>query len=58
MTEKFDPAPLDKHAEKPTDRTRHDRQTDNELDKGLKESFPASDVPSTTQPSETKNTKK
>jgi hypothetical protein len=57
MTKKFNPSPPDKHAEKPTDRVRHDLKPDGELGKGLKESFPASDTPSSTQPSEAKPAK-
>jgi hypothetical protein len=45
MTKKFNPPP-DKHAEKTTDRVRHDLKPDGELGKGLKESFLASDTPS------------
>ena len=49
MTEKFDPAPADKHAE-PARKDRRVDKADEELDKGLKDSFPASDPPSSTQP--------
>lgn len=52
MAEKFDPAPADKHA----DPARKDRRVDNAddaLEKGLKDSFPASDPPSSTQPGKT-----
>jgi len=47
MTEKFDPAPPDKHAQDPKTALRQD----DELDKGLKDSFPASDPVSSTQAS-------
>lgn len=53
MAEKFDPAPDDKHADSPKQRAAADRKADDELKKGLKESFPASDPPSSTQPSKT-----
>lgn len=42
MAEKFDPAPTDKHADKPKERSIADKKAD---------SFPASDPPSNTQPS-------
>jgi hypothetical protein len=51
MTEKFDPAPPDKHAVNPKEHIRRDKG-DNELQKGLKDSFPASDPVSSTQASE------
>ena len=52
MAEKFNPAPHDKHADKParaTDRDRHER-----LDTGLEDSFPASDPVSVAQPAPSK----
>ena len=49
MADKFDPAPYDKHADKPKERGGADKKHD-ELKKGLKGSFPASDPPSNTQP--------
>jgi hypothetical protein len=49
MSRKFDPAPTDKHADSAKKATRQDRTTD-ELEKGLRESFPASDPASSTQP--------
>jgi hypothetical protein len=46
MAKKFDPAPVDKHAQaEKTDQDEHD-----ELEKGLEGSFPASDPPSSQQP--------
>ncbi len=51
MSDKFDPAPTDKHADTPRQRTAADKKADDELKKGLKDSFPASDPPSSTQPS-------
>jgi hypothetical protein len=53
MTEKFNPAPPDKHADTPKQRATGDKKADDELQKGLKDSFPASDPPSSTQPSKT-----
>jgi hypothetical protein len=53
MKEKFDPAPKDKHAETTRERAAGDRKVDDALEKGLKESFPASDPPAPTQPSKT-----
>ena len=51
MAAKFDPAPPDKHAgPAPED---HKKKGD-ELEKGLEESFPASDPPSSTQPGASK----
>lgn len=52
MTEKFDPAPPDKHAQDPKQNIRRDKAKDDELQKGLKDSFPASDPISSTQASE------
>jgi hypothetical protein len=51
MTEKFDPAPTDKHAEDPQRGVQQDKKKDDELEKGLKDSFPASDPVSSTQAS-------
>lgn len=47
MTDKFDPAPPDRHATNP----KQPPKRDDDLDKGLKDSFPASDPLSSTQPS-------
>ena len=58
MTEKFDPAPHDKHAEHPEAAVRKDLKTKKELDKGLHDSFPASDPVSATQPSPSKEDSK
>ncbi|MBR0970633.1 MULTISPECIES: hypothetical protein [Bradyrhizobium] len=49
MTEKYDPARADKHAE-PAGKARRPDKADRELEKSLKDSFPASDPPSSTQP--------
>lgn len=43
MTEKFDPAPQDKHAEKQADATQADKAIKTNLGEGLVETFPASD---------------
>ena len=53
MAEKFDPAPADKHADTPKQREAADKKANDELKKGLKDSFPASDPPSSIQPSKT-----
>lgn len=50
MDDKFDPAPHDKHAENPHAAAREDHRTKKELDKGLRDTFPASDPVSVTQP--------
>ena len=42
MGDKFNPAPIDKHAANPKEAAKADRATHNELLKGLKDSFPAS----------------
>jgi hypothetical protein len=55
MSDKFNPAPLDKHAADPKEAAKADRQTHNELRKGLKDSFPASDPISATQPAPSKH---
>jgi hypothetical protein len=52
MADKFDPAPTDKHADTPKERSAADKK-DDELKNGLKDSFPAFDPPSNTQPSKT-----
>lgn len=54
MDDKFDPAPHDKHAESPRRAAREDRRMKQELDKGLQDTFPASDPVSVTQPTTTK----
>jgi hypothetical protein len=55
MSDKFNPAPLDKHAADPKEAAKADKATHNELQKGLKESFPASDPISATQPAPSKH---
>jgi hypothetical protein len=55
MSDKFNPAPLDKHAMDPKEAAKADKATHNELQKGLKGSFPASDPISATQPAPSKH---
>lgn len=55
MSGKFRPAPTDIHADTPNERAAADKKADDELKKGLKASFPASDPPSNTQPAKTAN---
>jgi hypothetical protein len=52
MSEKFDPAPVDRHAE-PTKSNPPAKKARDELEKGLEDSFPASDTASSTQPAKT-----
>jgi hypothetical protein len=54
MTQKFDPAPKDKHAVDPKDATRADNSKTN-LNEGLEGSFPGSDPASATQPKKSKD---
>ena len=51
MAESFNPAPHDKHAVDPREAARLDRETPTQLDKGLRDTFPASDPVSLQQPS-------
>jgi hypothetical protein len=46
---KFDPAPIDIHADKPQ-KNPGDKPLDRSLEKGLEETFPASDPVNVTQP--------
>jgi hypothetical protein len=55
MTEKFNPAPVDKHADDPKKALRQDKESHSKLERGLEESFPASDPVSVTQPSKSKD---
>jgi hypothetical protein len=55
MSGKFNPAPLDKRAADPKVAAKADKATHNDLQKGLKESFPASDPLSATQPAPSKH---
>ena len=47
--------PIDRHAASPKEAAKADKATDNELQKRLKDSFPASDPVSATQPSPSKH---
>jgi hypothetical protein len=55
MIKKFNPAPTDKHATDPKEAAKADKATHDELQKGLKDSFPASDPVSATQPAPSKH---
>lgn len=50
MADQFDPAPHDKYAADPRQALNADREAHRQLEKGLMDSFPASDPPSATQP--------
>lgn len=50
MTDKFNPAPHDKHAVSLEEAADADQKKHNELKSGLEDSFPASDPVSATQP--------
>ncbi|MFO1107791.1 MAG: hypothetical protein U1E61_01260 [Bradyrhizobium sp.] len=54
MAEKFDPAAYDKHAVDPQEALKADRETHAELEAGLRDTFPASDPVSATQPAKSK----
>lgn len=54
MSEKFEPAPHDKHADDPKTARKEDRKIKKQLDKGLHDTFPASDPVSVTQPAPTR----
>lgn len=54
MAEKFNPAPHDKHAEKPGSASSADRKAHEMLEAGLVDSFPASDPVSVAQPAPSK----
>jgi hypothetical protein len=54
MTDKFDPAPKDKHAANPKQAQKADKEMHDKLDKGLEDTFPASDPVSTVQPIKSK----
>ena len=55
MTEKFDPAPLDKYAADPNEAANADRDMHGKLKSGLIGTFPASDPVSITQPPTSKH---
>jgi hypothetical protein len=52
MAEKFDPAPTDKYAVDPREALKSDKNS--KLDKGLEETFPASDPVSSAEPAKSK----
>jgi len=54
MTEKFNPAAHDKHADDPRAALKADRETHGKLQAGLVGSFPASDPVSAAQPAPSK----
>jgi len=54
LAEKFDPAAYDKHAVDPQEALKADRETHAELEAGLRDTFPASDPVSATQPAKSK----
>lgn len=54
MTDKFDPAPKDKHAADPKPAQKADKEMHGKLNKGLEGTFPASDPVSTVQPAKSK----
>jgi hypothetical protein len=54
MTDKFDPAPHDKHAVSLEEAAKADKKKHGELKAGLEDSFPASDPVSATQPAKSK----
>ena len=53
MGDKFNPAPVDKHAANPKEAAK--AETHAELQKGLNDTFPASDPVSATQPAPSKH---
>jgi hypothetical protein len=54
MSDKFNPAPHDKHADNPTKAMDADKRLKG-LDEGLEDTFPASDPVSETQPKPSKD---
>ena len=54
MSKEFNPAPHDKHAEDPKKAVEADKKQ-TKLEKGLKDTFPASDPVSETQPKPSKD---
>jgi len=55
MSDKFNPAPVDKYAANPKEAAKADRVIHAELQKGLNDTFPASDPVSATQPAPSKH---
>ncbi len=54
LAEKFDPAAHDKHAEDPRKALKADREVHAKLERGLMDTFPASDPVSVTQPAKSR----
>lgn len=54
MPEKYNPAPIDKHAVDPKQALKSDKKSRDELEKGLQDTFPASDPLSSTEPAGSK----
>jgi hypothetical protein len=54
LAEKFDPAAYDKYAVDPQDALKADREAHAELEAGLRDTFPASDPVSATQPAKSR----
>jgi hypothetical protein len=55
MTEKFNPAPIDRHAAAPKQAEKADKEEKNKLDNELEGTFPASDPVSGAQPAKSKS---
>jgi hypothetical protein len=55
MAEKFNPAPLDRHAADPKQAEKTDEEVTNKLDNELEGTFPASDPVSSAQPAKSKS---
>lgn len=51
MSDKFNPAPPDRHADDPNEAVKRDKAKYDDLKKGLEGTFPASDPVSSTQAS-------
>ena len=54
LAKKFNPAARDKHAVDPQEASKADREAHAELEAGLRDTFPASDPVSVTQPAKSK----
>jgi hypothetical protein len=55
MAEKFNPAPIDRHASDPKQVEKADKEVKDKLDKELEGTFPASDPVSSAQPAKSKS---
>ena len=55
MAEKFNPAPIDRHAADPKQVEKVDKEVKDKLDKELEGTFPASDPVSNAQPAKSKS---